>query len=372
MARTHWFLCLVACLVALLSPTSAVEINEIFTVQGTAANGGCDNRMATLKDWRQECEVSIKKALEAIGRYAETKGQAGEQGDQGALSSRALMIQDAMTTWFSVKLRSKGDAAAVKQVKQEIQWVHDFFTRKTLADGTSEYPRSHHWLHCDSTFLDSRNPGDGAQAFDGTDIKDDNGNPVAISAIPGYLKRLREGNAWWGGNHATPRGYYFSDEGGLYCSGTGLGLTAGIQPLKRGADGKAEVDLEIQSVILCPSSFDTSPRPNSYREASNLLQAGTNLAEAVPKSATLLHEVFHALRGGYFLAGKVEQVDLGQCISFNAQKKRTNPENYVFFFAHMTHLFGVADGSQPWSIPNNWDFEIQGPDRIFGAKQPST
>jgi hypothetical protein len=59
--------------------------------------------------------------------------------------------------------------------------------------------------------------------------------------------------------------------------------------------------------------------------------------------------------------------DLGECIGFNAATKRKNPENYVFFIAHMNHLFGEPDGNQPWSIGRNWDFAVQGNARIFGA-----
>jgi hypothetical protein len=171
-----------------------------------------------------------------------------------------------------------------------------------------------------------KDPAGVAQAYDGTDIKDDKGNDVPISAVPEYANRLKREKGikpWWGGDHTTLRGYYFDDEGADYCVGTNLGLTAAIQPFRRGADGKAQAGDELASVILCPYSMDTSPRPNSYREASNLLQVGTNLAEAVPKSATLLHEMLHALRGDDYWSGRVER---GKELSHsNVQTQAQNP-----------------------------------------------
>lgn len=46
-----------------------------------------------------------------------------------------------------------------------------------------------------------------------------------------------------------------------------------------------------------------------------------------------------------------------------------NPENYVFFIAHMYHMFGVRDEQHPWSIEKQWDFAFtdKSRDRIFGA-----
>ena len=150
-----------------------------------------------------------------------------------------------------------------------------------------------------------------ASDFQGNDILDQNNNPVRIMNVPAYQAKLGESQnfkPWWTGRFTTMNGYYFTDEGSNYCaSGTKLGETAGIRPLERGADGQAVARDEITSVILCPSSFDTSPRPNSYREANNLLAKDTNLADGVPKSATLLHEMFHAIRGDVFLSGDIEK-----------------------------------------------------------------
>lgn len=151
---------------------------------------------------------------------------------------------------------------------------------------------------------------DPASDYEGNDILNEDGSKVRIKDIPEYAKELAKdpkAKPWWAGELTDLNGYYFTEDGGNYCYTDELGLTADIQLLRRGASGQAEVDNEIHSVILCPYSFDGSPQPNSYRDANKLLKENTNLADAVPKSATLLHEMFHALRGGFFLTGNDEK-----------------------------------------------------------------
>jgi hypothetical protein len=66
--------------------------------------------------------------------------------------------------------------------------------------------------------------------------------------------------------------------------------------------------------------------------------------------------------------------DLAQCIDLadSAEAAQKNPENYVFFIAHMYHLFGKEDEEDPdapWSIKENWNFEMKIRDKnpVFGA-----
>ncbi|KAK3292139.1 uncharacterized protein B0H64DRAFT_445099 [Chaetomium fimeti] len=149
-----------------------------------------------------------------------------------------------------------------------------------------------------------------------------------------------------------------------------------IIPFIRGADGQAEQDgIGIAAVILCPYSFEGSPRPDSYHDANNLLALRTNLADAVPKSTTLPHEAFHAIFGTAFLSGAAEAFDIARCLNLatsNVEAARTNPENYVFFIVHMYHLFGKKSGNSPWSISKQWDFKVHGTarGRIYGAIEP--
>jgi hypothetical protein len=64
--------------------------------------------------------------------------------------------------------------------------------------------------------------------------------------------------------------------------------------------------------------------------------------------------------------------DIAECIEFartNPEvKAQRNPENYVFFVAHMYYLFGEADDG----INTNWDFALvrQGTKWIYGARNP--
>lgn len=63
--------------------------------------------------------------------------------------------------------------------------------------------------------------------------------------------------------------------------------------------------------------------------------------------------------------------NIGDCMSLNAANSRKNPENYVFFIAHMFHMFGEPDEEDPnapWSIPTQWDFQLGlGNNAIYGA-----
>jgi hypothetical protein len=117
MAKIPWFICVAICLFALLSPTGALVIGDIFTVQGGNTNGGCDARIATLNAWRTECEYSLDEALLAIEDYGQTKKDAKEPGDQTALSTRAERVQAAMNTWFGIKLGSNPDANTIEAIR---------------------------------------------------------------------------------------------------------------------------------------------------------------------------------------------------------------------------------------------------------------
>jgi hypothetical protein len=144
----------------------------------------------------------------------------------------------------------------------------------------------------------------------GAEIKDQNNQDVPITNVPLYQQELakdEDNKPWWAGELTSLKGYFFSEYGGNYCYDDDLGVTADIQPLVQGANGQAETGNLVTTVIVCPYSFDESPRPNSYREANNLIGVGRNLAEVVPKSATLLHEAFHAIHGGIFLGGDDEE-----------------------------------------------------------------
>ncbi len=168
------------------------------------------------------------------------------------------------------------------------------------------YNRADFWLFCDSTFLSLHQPTWPASDYLGNDILDQNNQPVRIMDMAKYQEELtKDANTepWWLGDFTELKGYYFTEHGGNYCYENELGATADILPFKQGATGQAEANDEVHCVILCPHSFDGSPKPDSYRDANNLLAAGTNLADAIPKSATLLHELFHAIRGEDFLAG---------------------------------------------------------------------
>lgn len=142
-------------------------------------------------------------------------------------------------------------------------------------------------------------------------MEDKDGNTITIEGVPKYRELLRKdakNRPWWSGEITDQNGYYFTEYGGNYCYEDDLGVTAAMQILDRNAAGQAEARKpEMAAVILCPFSFDDSPQPNSWREASNLLAPGVSLHLAVPKSMTLVHEIFHALHGVAFLSGDAEK-----------------------------------------------------------------
>ncbi|KAK8064882.1 hypothetical protein PG994_007520 [Apiospora phragmitis] len=171
---------------------------------------------------------------------------------------------------------------------------------------------------------------------------------------------------WWTGTLTHLNGYYFTEYGGKYCYEDDLGITEETQLFRKGANSQAVNVPVVKSIIICPYSFGKSPKPKSYKEANALLIHGRNLADAIPKSATLVHEAFHTLHGGYLLDGYQET---SGCSNFGAADSQRNPENYVFFVAHMYHMYDTKDGDEPWSMSTNWDFEPSGrvQNRVLGA-----
>ncbi|KAK0742157.1 hypothetical protein B0T21DRAFT_124691 [Apiosordaria backusii] len=363
MARISFLLGLTTCLLTLLPSTIGVEIHEIFTLPRTGTtNGGCGDRMNVLDQWLGESIRSVGVALDAINDY-----------DNDA------RVRKSMAKFFRIhnggKLPETGIRVdAVQEVKDNLQYVEDFLNHETIGETADFiYNSDNYWLFCHSNFLVAHGNTDPALDYEADIILDEDGNQVRIGDIPEYVAQLeKEPNAipWWAGSSGL-NGYYFTETGGNFCNGDNLGLTASIQPLQRNANNQAEEDDLLASVILCPHAFDGSKRPNNYREANSLLREGINLADAVPKSATLLHELFHALRGDAFLAGDDEIYDIASCIDLanrNGAEARQNPESYVFFVAHMYHMLGTPDAEDPdGSINKQWDFKVQGKDRVFGA-----
>ncbi|RWA13178.1 hypothetical protein EKO27_g1887 [Xylaria grammica] len=354
----------------LLSRIVAVEIDDVFTVHPGPRDGGCDEQLGTLDQWLSEAIESVDTALLAIDDY-----------------NQDIRVRRSMSIFFGIansgRLGSTGARVnAVAGVRANIEYIQSFFNHRINEEtGVAHYNRDDYWLFCHSEFLSLQEPSWPALDYLAQEIRDQDDNQVPIMNIPDYAARLGEdpnNRPWWSGELTTLNGYYFSDTGASYCYDTELGLTAAIQPLRRGVDGQAENANPIASIILCPYSFDGSPRADSYRDANNLIHAGTNLADAVPKSATLLHEGFHAIFGAGdegFLEDTEELYDIAACInvvSSDVTRARRNPENYIFFIAHMFHMRGEEEGEEPWSIHTQWDFQLQGlgQNRVMGAFHP--
>ncbi|KAK0755767.1 hypothetical protein N5P37_011641 [Trichoderma harzianum] len=304
---------------------AAPTLDQLFIIQSGTANGGCDAYTATMNNWLIEINYALQTTLAAIDKY-ETEPK----------------VRAAFTTFFGVKEAAKATTGVTN-------------IRKQTQDDT-------------------------AKDYQGNGIIDKNGNLVPIESIPGYKTAIgtKAGNKiWWSGQYAPFNGYYFSPTGADYCSNPkSLGLTSFIQELEVNTKtGTLKGRRQVEDIIICPSSFTTSA-PDSFTAGDALISAGTGLDTVLPKSATLLHESFHNLFGttgqyGFLQTG--EEYNLMTCISWanvNAVNgARKNPENYVFFAAHMFYLYGTASQG----ISKNWDFEIieeANGDKKFGAKAP--
>jgi hypothetical protein len=188
-------------------------------------------------------------------------------------------------------------------------------------------------LHCDSTFLSLHQPIDPALDFEANEMQDQDGNTILVQDVPVYQEKLDEDpdiRVFWSGDLTDQNGYYFTESGANICDDGDLGGTSDLHVLVRDENGQAKKDERggIVNVILCPKSFDTTEQPASYREANVGLTQGANLAQAVPKSATLLHEIFHAINRGIFLGGTSEicRWNLVQypCLCFRMFGRRAN------------------------------------------------
>ncbi|EJP64331.1 uncharacterized protein BBA_06713 [Beauveria bassiana ARSEF 2860] len=295
MAKLSGFGRLFAALLALqlLPWIVAVDISDIFTVQRGKVAGSCDGQMNLLNNWLAESTLSVEQALDAIDRY-----------------NSNLNVRKAMNTIFHIQNQGKMPASGkrregFKTVKNELEWVYTFFQG-------GPYKKEHFWLFCDCTFLESHLPSQPAYDYLGNKIHDDDNEIVTIEKVKEYKKALaREPNArpWWSGAHSALKGYYFTEKGGDYCTESQLAATAHIEELNRPLPAGEAEKVEIASVILCPESFNTTLRQANYRDANNLITDGTNLADGVPRSATLLHEAFHAIRGDDLFSGNDESCE---------------------------------------------------------------
>jgi hypothetical protein len=160
--------------------------------------------------------------------------------------------------------------------------------------GVPFYPlNGNRYLFCDSDFVVEQAEDTPARDWQANVIHDAEGNEATIANV--YAEALASGKAWWSGDYTPVNGYYFSSVGGEYCENhVGLAFTADIKINVNGNPDK------ITSVVLCGSSL-TADKPASYKAGDAMIVEGKNLADVVPRSATLFHEAFHVVFGGEFL-----------------------------------------------------------------------
>ncbi|KAI0865291.1 hypothetical protein F4860DRAFT_509835 [Xylaria cubensis] len=128
-------------------------------------------------------------------------------------------------------------------------------------------------------------------------------------------------------------------------------------------------------IVLCRYSFTGSSQPNTYQAANARLARRTDLAKAVPKSYILSTRLFTSSSGPAPLGSSRTQTkfyDIAACVTLvwaQGETARRNPENYVFFIAHMYHMLGTDEGDVPESIRMNWDFAADGSGQawVYGA-----
>lgn len=145
-----------------------------------------------------------------------------------------------------------------------------------------------------------------------------NNEPVPIQDVPAYSKALAGGLVpWWAGDRTDINGYYITnpDSGGKYCDvETNYGQTAVTETLEQADDGSPVVQKEKKTVVtICPNGFNNIKQPEEYESAVRQIEEGNTLEDAVPRSATFLHEGFHIFFGSGpsgMLEGKQEFCEL--------------------------------------------------------------
>ncbi|KAJ3491612.1 hypothetical protein NLG97_g5559 [Lecanicillium saksenae] len=341
----------------------AVEITDIFTVQTGTDNGGCGNYMTELDNWLTEIDYSLHAAQEAIE----------DKYDQ------RVEVRRSMSHIFGVRntgrLPQKGVRRKnVNDVNAWISHARDFIGVARGENGLPVYPRTNFRLFCDSAIFTPRAPTDTAVDFEGNPIVNKKNEPVAIKDVPIYETKLHgdtRNQAWWMGDHTDLNMYVFLPNPSQYCrEEDAIGLTVDLFPLKRGPDGTAQNDDPKVAIILCPRALQDTSKPASYRDGSSRIEVGTDLGTVITRSATLLHEIFHAIGGAIFLGEGREKSDAINMANANPEDARRNPESYAFFVAHMYYLYGTNEGNLPESIVRNWDFHLierEGGKTYFGA-----
>lgn len=132
-----------------------------------------------------------------------------------------------------------------------------------------------------------------------------------MNDVPGYASEIEEGNiAWWSGDHSPVKGYWFApaNSGANHCSDGNreLGFTGVLKALKQEVPGEGKpTEHQVQMIIICPYAF-THKAPETFQAAEAKLEEGVGIHQAVPRSATFLHEAFHVLHGSNFLQGEDE------------------------------------------------------------------
>ncbi|ETS73388.1 hypothetical protein PFICI_14993 [Pestalotiopsis fici W106-1] len=290
---------LMTALLLFLSCTLAADdedvfIDNLFKVHNGATDGSCGGRADVLDDWLGETIDSLDIALKAMGNYDDN-----------------WRVRRSLSTIFTLKnrrLRTPKDQA-FKDVKGYLEAVRDFFNRRLDDSGQQMYVKDGYWLFCDSKFLSEQQPTDTALDYLGVPIKDDKEQPVLINSVDEYKIQLtKDANAkpWWAGISTDLNAYFFTQHGADFCDVEGhLGVTASVTPYKKGSSGRAEAAPFVYSTTLCPSSFegtviDGTVRYETYKEANARITPEANLANFVPRSATLLHEAFHFVHGSVF------------------------------------------------------------------------
>ncbi|TLD30349.1 hypothetical protein PspLS_01910 [Pyricularia sp. CBS 133598] len=311
MAKISFLLGLVAGLHLLLSCALAVRINDVFTVKGTSGDGGCDHRQTLLDQWIEESHISAEVALDAMDEHKDDK-----------------RVIKALSTFFGLpnkKRLSPYHQSMRTYVRGNIEYIWSFLSNEKKEDGAPVYNKNDYPLFCNSDFLVRQNVDSTALDHTGKEIKDDDGKLVAIKDVSVYENMLSQDPKalpWWS---RDLNGYYFDQDGGEFCRQmTNFGATAAIQLAGGDTPAGSDPPSEIATVILCPVSFDNRDKQNSYREANIRLAARVSLEDAIPKSATLLHEAFHAIRGVEILAGSEEK-----CMSNTANPQQSNMQYSV-------------------------------------------
>ncbi|XRM40247.1 hypothetical protein ABZX51_003566 [Aspergillus tubingensis] len=361
----------------LAMPGAAVTVDNAFNIYTGTGTGSCASRLSKLEDFWMDTNTLASGLATAF-----------DTADDKDATRDRVVAQKLFTAWLGIKFDNSGDTPAIKDKSSQTSMSafeqNSDVLNKFVASGEYSSYKSPPRLFCD-------NFGDW---FDWTDQAfDASGNPVELNGVALTIEEMYEQVRQQAG-YDSHRPYWISDMG-VYVfpkptsNGDLCGASANGNPLQgvsipgypegyyqATVNGETEI-IEYKAmediVLLCPDSFD-SQIPWEYDILASLPEVeaedGEYLYDAMPRSSTLFHELWHLVTFWLGLDKKIDQPITGrltdhsyyteQCLALAAGWYTNiyadqNVENYVFLA--MSWWYWVEENVAFYDgEPHAWDW----------------